>query len=307
MIRTPAKICLIVPVYNRVEIVTTTLESIERQTRRDFDLILIDNNSTDGTYEILESWRKRLSDGGIETRLIRCTIPGAAAARNAGMDINRCEWVMFFDSDDIMPPQHIERILTAIANNPKVELIGWDIVLLDYLGRRTVKTFARHGDQWHNLMHGGMATLRWCAKSDLIRRAGGWNPEVIYWDDIELGSRMLALKPVIYYAGLSDVCVISHPDSITGTYHCDPSRIETSLRSIEAVLEQTLWTDIKRAIEYGLSARCGNDRGKKLMAELLHRTKGLKRELCRIAYLQTRSGIPGAARLVAPFCKGKAK
>lgn len=299
---TPAMISLIIPVYNRAKLVVPTLESIEGQTSRDFELILVDNNSTDGTYEVLESWCRRMQERDIFTRLIRCVVPGAAAARNAGLEINRCDYVMFFDSDDIMPPQHVASVLNAIGRHPEAELIGWDVVL-DTAGKRTVKTFARRGDQWHNLMHGGMATQRWCASADLLRRAGGWNPEVRYWDDIELGCRMLAQKPVIFYTGVSDVCVICHPESITGTYTCDPSRMEAALRSMESVLRQNVWTDIKRAVEYGLSARCGNSRDKELMSELLRRNKGLKKQLCRIAYHQTRLGIPGAARLLRPFCR----
>lgn len=311
MSHSPAKICVIVPVYNRALLVAATLDSIEKQTSRDFELVLVDNNSTDGTYAVLDQWRSRLQAGGIDTRLISCDTPGAAAARNAGLDICRCEWVMFFDSDDIMPPGHIASALTAIARHPEAELIGWDTVIVEQKGNRSVKTFARHGDQWHNLMHGGMATQRWCARTELIRRAGSWNPDIRFWDDIELGCRILDLKPKISYTGLSGVTVYANPDSITATYASDPARIEPALQSIERVTGRTLWTDLKRAVEYARTARADNSRGKKLMGRLMRRNKGMRKLILGIAYWQTRLGLPGAARLAKPLCtllgKPKAK
>lgn len=298
----PPEISVIIPVFNRAQLVEATLQSIARQTSRDFELILVDNNSTDGTYAVLNHWRERLQDCGIDTRLICCDTPGAAAARNAGLDICRCEWVMFFDSDDIMPQQHIGSALTAISQHPDAKLIGWDVIYVSDNGKRSVKTFARHGDQWHNLMHGGMATLRWCARTELVRQAGGWGEDIKFWDDIELGCRMLELRPEIYYIGLSGVTVIAHTESITATYTCDPSRIEPALRSIERVLGQTVWTDLKRSIEYALTDRAGNPQGRRMMNGLLSRNSGSKKLIYRLAYWQTRLGIPGAARLAKPFC-----
>jgi len=290
------KISVVIPVFNREKLVASTLESMARQTSRDFELILVDNNSTDGTYSTLESWQKKLQGLGIDTVLAKCTTPGAPAARNTGLDLARYEWILFFDSDDIMPPRHIARAIDAINDHPDAEIIGWDVTYHTN-GRRSVKTFARKGDQWHNLMHGGMATQRWCARTELVRRVGGWKLDLRYWDDIELGCRMLALKPVIYYIGLSGIDVIAQEVSITGTYDCDPSRMEPALRSIEQVLGQTVWTDLKRTIEYALTERAGNRQGRAMMAELLSRNSGARKMIYRLAYLQTRLGIPGAARL----------
>ena len=299
--KTPT-ISVIIPVFNREGIVVATLESIAGQTARDFELILVDNNSTDGTYDVLDMWRRKLQADGIDTTLIKCATPGAAAARNAGLAKARGEWTLFFDSDDTMPSGHVSSVLDAIAKRPQAEIIGWDVVYVDTDGKRSVKTFACRGDQWHNLMHGGMATQRWCARTGLVRRIGGWGEGVRFWDDIEIGCRMLALKPEIYHIGLSGVTVMAQTESITATYACDPSRMEPALQSIERVLGQTLWTDLKRAVEYAHTDRAGNPEGRRLMDELLGRNSGPKKLLLRLAYLQTRHGIPGAARLAKPFC-----
>ena len=297
------KISVVVPVYNRAELVVPTLKSIEVQTARGLEIILIDNNSTDGTYEVLSLWSKQNSRPGFEIVVGRCIKPGASAARNAGLALARSEWVMFFDSDDIMPPDHLEKVMSWIASLSDADIIGWDVTLRRGDGVEKLNRFFGHDMQWNSLFHGAMATLRWCARTSLVRDAGGWNESVGYWDDIELGARLLARKPRIHYAGSSGVLVFGHDDSITGTYLDDPERMEPALKSIAAATGRPFWTDIKRAIEYGLSARAGNISANILETALEMRQKGMRRLFVRFAYRHTLGGRRGAAALLKPFCR----
>ena len=75
---------VVIPVYNREGIVLRTLESLDRQTCRDFRVVLVDNASTDRTREVLEQWGRRTD---LEVEIICENRPGAAAARAAGLKI----------------------------------------------------------------------------------------------------------------------------------------------------------------------------------------------------------------------------
>ena len=95
--------------------------------------------------------------------------------------------------------------------------------------------------------------------------------------------------------------VREHGDSITGTYAADPARIEPALGSIGATLGSQALPDLKRAVEYGLSSRAGNSRGRELMGKLLRRNKLPRRLMLWFAYTHTRLGLRGAATLLKPL------
>ncbi len=291
---------VIVPVFNRASLIMPTLRSLEAQTAVPIEIILIDNNSTDGSYELLKEWSAKAWRRGFDIIVDRCAKPGASAARNAGFALASASWVMFFDSDDIMPPGHVADALEAIRNNPDADIIGWDYISRNGEKRRLNRFFGCDM-MWNNLFHGAMSSARWCARASLVRRAGAWNEDVRYWDDIELGARMLALGPKIVYRGLSGVEVLDHADSISASYMSDPARIEPALNSIAATLGQSLWPDIKRAIEYGLSSRAGNKLGLTLQRRLTAGKPLRQRLLLSFAYHHTRLGLRGAARLLKPF------
>lgn len=288
------------PVYNRAGLVGATLASLAAQTARPIEVILVDNNSTDGTYDVLEQWAGSVRAPGFDVVVVRCVRSGAAAARNTGLELARAEWVMFFDSDDTMPPRHVADALAAVEEHPEADIIGWDYMSSD--GRRKrLNRFFGHDMQWNNLFHGAMSTQRWCARTKLVREVGGWNEDVRYWDDIELGCRMLAFSPSVYYMGFSGIEVFEHVDSITATHAVDPSRVEPALQAMAATLGGTMLPDLKRAIEYGLTVRAGNSRGRELMSKLLKRNGLSQRFVLWLAYTHTRLGLRGAATLLKLF------
>lgn len=295
--RPSAPLAIVVPVYNRAGIVGRTLESIQSQTLRPLHIVLVDNGSTDGTADVLRQWADDVSDDDFFVDIIECAVPGAAAARNAGLERVGSEWVMFFDSDDTMPAGHAAGIIAA-AGSTGADMVGFDVTECTGKKRRTLRFCPHAGREQHDNLFGGMSTQRWAARTALVRLAGGWNDGVTYWDDIELGARMLAQKPAIARTRALGVSVYAGGDGITSAAVGRPGQCLPALQSIERTLSPVVGAAkarhmcmVKLAIECGLADRDGGRIGRKLLKA--HRPD----RRAYAAYLYTRAGLRGAARL----------
>ena len=292
-------ISIVIPVFNRAHLVGRTLESIRQQTAPAFDVILVDNGSSDGSPAVLESWRDANDSELRRVRVLSCTEPGAPSARNAGLAAVETPWVLFFDSDDEMLPRHIERVLAGIAAYPEAEVLGWNV---DY-ANRGIKRFRTDSLEWNNLFEGNFASLRWAARTELVRRVGGWNPSARLWDDIELGARLIATNPKIRHLGQEiSVRVFPQEESISTNHAGDYlERIEVPLSTIGSCLapSRQVWTDYVRMIAAGNTARSAKGdaavlaKARILRQQMLNRHRGLHRLLLGGVYHFRRLGGRG--------------
>ena len=105
---------MIVPVYNVAPYLAACLDSVLSQTFRDFELILVEDGSTDGSREIAEAYAAK----DARVRLVeRRWNGGAAAARNLAMELNRGTYVAFVDSDDILKQDYLAVLHHAAADS----------------------------------------------------------------------------------------------------------------------------------------------------------------------------------------------
>lgn len=106
-------ISIIIPVYNRQDMIGECIASLQQQSYPHFEIILIDDGSTDNTLDVCrklaaEDARIVLLDGGHK---------GVSAARNKGLEITRGEYVLFVDSDDVTHPLLLEELLRAMESS----------------------------------------------------------------------------------------------------------------------------------------------------------------------------------------------
>lgn len=294
-----AELTIVIPAYNRAELLPRTLASVAAQSLRPLCVVLVDNASTDSTLDVMCAWAAERH--GISVQVLQESTPGAAAARNRGLAAVDTEWTMFFDSDDTMAPDHCAR---AVANFEGVDVVGWN-VRYHKGGTSSVQRFYNRDYQYHSLFHGGMSTQRYMARTSLFREAGCWNPDVMYWNDIELGARILSKKPRIRHAGKRiTVDMYLQSKSITGTDFS--SRIEpakVALREICRTLgdKGPLYTAIKAAILAADSAREGSEAGPRLFKELIRKKGACERMLLSAAYHYQKLGGRATARLLRPL------
>lgn len=301
-------VAIVIPAHNRAALLPRTLASVQAQTRRPDRVVLVDNNSTDDTYRIMRAWADERQAEGWTVDVLSEAKPGAAAARNAGLAAVQEEWTMFFDSDDEMAPNHLGLAVKCASEMPKAEIIGWD-VWLERPGKKAArKPFERFDMLFHCIMHGCMATQRYMSRTDLIRKAGGWDESAMVWNDIELGVRLLTHKKDLMAYKLTNrptVTVHFTEESITGTsFSARGAEREHSIDLIEAALpaESKWMARLKRAILAGCYAREGRrDMADALAAREKEEPSRYRRLGYALARRYTAIGGRGAARFFRNF------
>ncbi|AWZ07638.1 MULTISPECIES: glycosyltransferase family 2 protein [unclassified Streptomyces] len=118
------KLSVVVPFYNVQTYAPDALKSLELNARDDFEFLLVDDRSTDGTSALLERAARELP-GASHLRHERNA--GLATARNTGLDAARGEYIAFLDGDDWLAPGHLARTLAAI------EALSCDFVRTDHV------------------------------------------------------------------------------------------------------------------------------------------------------------------------------
>lgn len=125
------KISIVIPVYKVGEYIENSMRSICNQKYRDFEVVLVDNNSPDNSIEIAE---KVLKAGKICYKVVKQTIQGLPAARNKGIEMSRGEWIISIDPDDTISPRFLSDLYgCAISDNLNVVFSKYDEVKEDNL------------------------------------------------------------------------------------------------------------------------------------------------------------------------------
>lgn len=208
---------VVVPVKNRATLVLRTLASIKAQTWRPLKVIVVDNGSTDGTPSSVEEWITRNSSDDFEVSLDIEPNPGAASARNLGLQAVDTRLMMFFDSDDIMAPGHVESVMRRFHAGDEPDLVCFRVRMHPIDGEDRITKRPGRDMMVTHICHSLMRTQGYACETALARRAGGWDEETRCWDDLEFGSRVLMEARKRAFISDVNVEVYAQIDSITGT------------------------------------------------------------------------------------------
>lgn len=127
----PSDISVVVPLYNKRRDVGAALASVLAQTVAPLEIIVVDDGSTDGSAEVVESFTSPL------VRLIRQPNAGVSAARNRAMREARGEWVALLDADDEWRPTFLEKVSLLSLECPECRAFGTGFDIRDERGRLT--------------------------------------------------------------------------------------------------------------------------------------------------------------------------
>ena len=307
-------ITIVIPVRDRATIVGRTLKSVCDQTLRPLRVVLVDNGSCDATPEVLRLWGGLMWDDGIDVCVVNEPRPGAAVARNRGLQEVSTRYVMFFDSDDTMHRDHCRMVVEGIKEAGYPDIAGWPVRQNVGRGHSKVGRFSRRCRLTNHLFHGSMSTVRFAVRTDLIRSVGGWDERLRGWDDYELGIRLLMAAGKVVRLPLSPDTVQIYPqeESITGTaYSPDPAKWEEALDICAGSLvaggrhDMVRWIDVRRVILAGEYRREGrDDLADRLMGKVLDGAPGAWHRavygMLHRYFITAGRGVPQLARLLLP-------
>ena len=115
-------VSIIIPVFNRVDLLLETLESIKNQAYQNWECIIVDDGSTDNTYDVMEKFASKDKRFRIYKRPDKY-LPGANGARNYGLDLSKGDFIQWFDSDDIMNTDFLSAKVDAFQTHPETQSV----------------------------------------------------------------------------------------------------------------------------------------------------------------------------------------
>ena len=113
-------VSVVIPLYNKEKQVGRTLSSVLAQTFQDFEVVIVDDGSTDGSAEVVKTFDNP------RIRLIRQANAGVSAARNRGIDAARYDYIALLDADDLWEPEYLATQVNLIKEYPECDLFATD-------------------------------------------------------------------------------------------------------------------------------------------------------------------------------------
>jgi GT2 family glycosyltransferase len=249
------KLSFIVLSYNHADLIGQTIRSILAQTVQDFEIVVVDDASTDASRDVVRSF---LADPRIKLLTNERNI-GGAASYNRAVEAARGEYLVNLDADDWIPPTKCERQLAFLARN-KVAVLGSYVTFVDRDGRptsRLAELEAAVNQPLNNAVDSWIGQNRLCRSSTMVEReahmtVGLDDPSMVRAPDYELWTRFFrkgyrfAVVPerLLYYR--------MHRDGVT---NADPrgSFLEMSyatLRNLVPMIEQhAAWPSLTRIVQ----------------------------------------------------------
>jgi glycosyltransferase involved in cell wall biosynthesis len=156
-------VSVLIAAYNAMEYLPETVESVLNQTYTDFELIIVDDGSTD----CIADWVKQIEDRRL--RFVSQPNKGLAAARNEGLKHARGELIAFLDADDLWRPAKLAMQVERMVANPKVGVVYNWVAIIDEHGalQGKVRKSNAEGNVWGQLTTGNIVE---CGSVALVRR-----------------------------------------------------------------------------------------------------------------------------------------
>lgn len=172
-------ISVIIPTYNREKTIIRSIKSILNQTYQDFELLIIDDGSTDRTREVVEA----IKDSRV--KYLYQKNQGACVARNYGINCSKGSYIAFQDSDDLWLPEKLEKQLKVFQNNKDVDIVccKTSCVRLDGTKIYPMKDFQ---EGIIDNMHGpiGISTQTIMIKKEVAQKVK-FDPKVTRYQDLD--------------------------------------------------------------------------------------------------------------------------
>lgn len=196
--KTP-KVSVIIPCYNQSEYIQECLDSVIAQTFKDFEVIIIDDGSTDNSWKIIQKYTARYPF----ISAIHQKNQGVILARNKAIQKAKGLYIFPLDADDKMTPQVLEKCSAILDKNSEIGIVGGQTV---FFGIKTGK-FELPAYNFPAILANNCLVCSCMFRRSDWEKVGGYNPNMIYgWEDydfwlslIEMGRQVYQFDDVFLY------------------------------------------------------------------------------------------------------------
>jgi GT2 family glycosyltransferase len=209
------RVSVIIPTYNSAEYISQTLDSVLAQTFQDFEILVVDDGSTDPTQQVISAKFPTVRYLYQENR-------GVSAARNLGIRCSKGEYIAFLDSDDTISREKLKIQVQYFDSHPDVGLVysGWET--MDINGSKTARA-ARPGKEGNLLKEILLREVFFTIGSTLVRRSvldqtGFFDEALLASEDVDLYIRMAYAGVRFGYVDELLFQYRIHPSSLTASY-----------------------------------------------------------------------------------------
>ncbi|MEJ8566888.1 glycosyltransferase family 2 protein [Elongatibacter sediminis] len=249
-------VSVIVPARNAERYIAETIDSVIRQSWTHFELLVVDNASTDATACVVHKHEDE------RVRVISCERPGAAAARNVGMRAARGDFIQFLDADDILGRNKLELQLKALQDwGTALAIASCPWVRFNHdlaeacVHAEAVWPIADPLDWIVCSLTGGgmMQTGGWLVHRQLVEAAGFWNEDLSLHDDGEYFTRMLLQAERLVFVPDARVYYRTVPGSLSRQR--DRAAIESAFKVCQARDTQLLAAEDSSRVRAALATQ----------------------------------------------------
>ena len=189
-------VSIIIPAYNAKETIQATLESCTKQTHSNLEILVIDDQSNDGSIDLIDELSQRDS----RIVLLRNALKGAQNARNMGLDHAHGEFIKFIDSDDLMDLDLVEKQVQLLGDSPlSVAKSNWAKFHDDLTSKRPEnqpcdRAYSNPADFLADMWNGNMYPPHaWLVPNSLIAQDLMWNTDLVQNQDGEFFARVVSI------------------------------------------------------------------------------------------------------------------
>ena len=221
-------ISIVIPLYNKAQSIRKTLDSVLAQTYKDFEIVIVDDGSTDDSFRVVEEYirevrRENLKFKGEENcragsnaatpytlhstliRLIRKENGGVCSARNRGIQKAKYEYIALLDGDDLWDEHYLEEQVKLIQDFPEAKMWGVNYAFVKY--GITTKYNQGLGDGYRGYVKKYFETkhgdLYWSSsvviRKDAFEITGCFDERIAYSEDLDMWYRIILHYPVVFY------------------------------------------------------------------------------------------------------------
>ncbi len=203
-------ISVVIPLYNKQNAIAATLQSVLAQTYTNYEIIVVDDGSTDRSAEVAETILQECTAYGVECKgkVIRKANGGVSSARNRGIQEAKYDYIALLDGDDLWDEHYLEEQVKLIQDFPEAKM--WGINFAEMSNGELIRKLptglpeGNRGYVENYFQISGRISDLYCSSSvviskEVFERVGCFDERIKYAEDSDMWFRIIATYPVVFY------------------------------------------------------------------------------------------------------------